>query len=84
MGKSKEEKSGECPLFNINDSFIIKGNDPKQPEGFCSYAWQDIWSIVHSISGGASYTPWWKKENMQVVCCTDGIRPVSFVIEKID
>ncbi|MCG8571189.1 MAG: TIGR04076 family protein [Spirochaetes bacterium] len=80
---SKEEKAGDCPVFEIGNSFIIDGEDPKQPENFCTYAWQDIFYVCHSISGGATYTPWWKKDHMQVVCCTDGTRPVSFLVELI-
>lgn len=80
---SKEKLAGDCPIFETGDSFVINGDDPQKPEGFCTYAWHDLFYVWHSISRGASFTPWWKKQNMQVVCCTDGIRPVSFLVEKI-
>ncbi|KUO69328.1 MAG: hypothetical protein APF77_16175 [Clostridia bacterium BRH_c25] len=71
-------------MISIIRTLIIDGECPKQPEGFCTFAWQSIFFVWHSIRGGASYTPWWKKEHMQVACCTDGTRPVSFLIEMIE
>ncbi|MEA5025363.1 MAG: TIGR04076 family protein [Desulfitobacterium hafniense] len=38
---------------------------------------------VHSPAG-ASYVPWNKKDGLQILCCTDGIRPVIFKVESLD
>jgi len=36
---------------------------------------------VSALSCGASYTPWQRREGGNVVCCTDGLRPVTFLLE---
>jgi len=72
-----------CPLLDEGDSFIFEGG-AVMPEGFCPWAWIDIYRGVNALSAGATYTPWNNRENMQVLCCTDGIRPVVFSIEAMD
>jgi len=54
------------------------------PEGFCPWAWIDIYRSVSALSAGATYTPWNNKDSIQILCCTDGVRPVVFAIEAID
>lgn len=73
---------GPCPLLNEGDTFIFEGN-AQMPEGFCPWAWVDIYPSVSAISSGASYTPWNKQEGQTIVCCTDGIRPVVFCVQAI-
>ena len=80
----KEGKSiGACPLLEVGDSFIFEGS-AVMPEGFCPWAWIDVYRSVSALSAGATYIPWNKKDNMQILCCTDGVRPVIFSIEAID
>jgi len=74
---------GPCPLLDENDSYIFTGN-AVMPEGFCPWAWIDIYRSVNALSAGATYTPWNNKDNTQIICCTDGIRPVVFSIEALD
>ena len=74
---------GSCPLLKQGESFLFEGS-AVMPKGFCSWAWIDIYGGVSAISAGASYTPWQNKENMTIMCCTDGIRPVIFSIEAIN
>lgn len=77
-----EKDVGPCPYFQVGDTFIFEGG-AQMPEGFCPWAWIDIYHNVSSISSGSTYTPWNKREGETVVCCTDGIRPVSFEVKKI-
>lgn len=74
---------GVCPLLEVGETFIFEGN-AKMPDGFCPWAWMDIYSSVSGLFAGASYKPWNKKDGQTIVCCTDGIRPVIFNIETVD
>lgn len=77
------EAVGGCPLLNVGDEFIFEGS-AKMPEGFCPWAWIDVYNNASAIASGASYHPWNKKNGQTIVCCTDGIRPVVFNIEAMD
>ena len=74
---------GSCPLLSVGDTFIYEGN-AVMPEGFCPWAWIDIYRGVAAISAGATYAPWNNKDGLQILCCTDGIRPVVFSVEKVE
>lgn len=54
------------------------------PEGFCPWAWIDIYQSVNAISAGATFAPWNRRDGQTIVCCTDGIRPVVFKVEAIE
>lgn len=56
---------------------------PTMPEGFCGWAWADIHRDLITIMSGGSF-PAIKREGTQLACCTDGLRPVVFLIERID
>ncbi|HOQ07360.1 MAG TPA: TIGR04076 family protein [Clostridiales bacterium] len=75
--------AGPCPLLKEGDTFVYEGK-AVMPEGFCPWAWIDIYGGVSAVSAGASYTPWYNKEGLQILCCTDGIRPVIFAVEALD
>jgi len=74
---------GPCPLLEVGASFLFEGH-AVMPEGFCPWAWIDIYRGVNAISAGASFSPWNSKDNMQILCCTDGIRPVIFSVEAVE
>ncbi|MDR1132139.1 MAG: TIGR04076 family protein [Oscillospiraceae bacterium] len=74
---------GPCPLLNTGDTFIYRGS-AEMPPGFCPWAWIDIYRGVSALSAGASMTPWNRQEGLQILCCTDGVRPVIFKIEACD
>lgn len=71
---------GPCPYFQAGDAFLYEGG-AQMPEGFCPWAWVDIYANVSALSVGGSYTPWNNADGESVVCCTDGIRPVSFELK---
>ena len=74
---------GTCPLLNVGDVFLYEGG-AEMPAGLCPWAWIDIYRGINALSAGASYAPWNKKDGQQILCCTDGIRPVIFKVEAID
>ena len=53
------------------------------PEGFCGWAWRDLYKDLAVISKGGDFDPWVNKGEMYTAC-TDGIRPVSFKLERLD
>lgn len=72
----------ECDCFREGDTFLYTGG-AVMPEGFCPWAWVDIYASVAALSSGATHTPWQKRDGVNVVCCKDGIRPVTFLLETI-
>jgi len=72
----------ECPMFKLGQEFRV-GKDLKIPDGFCSWAWADIHrDIVHLALGGDFF--WIKEKGTMLSCCTDGLRPVVFKLERIE
>jgi len=72
----------ECDYCFPGMEFIVEAEGWKIPEGFpCSWAWDDIYkSVLHMKFGGEF--PHGKKEFL--TCCTDGIHPVIFKLERLD
>ena len=55
------------------------------PEGFCPSAWENLREYVFALSSGGGYffDDWMKNPYSAVISCNDGIRPVSFLLERI-
>ncbi|HEY9188549.1 MAG TPA: TIGR04076 family protein [Ignavibacteria bacterium] len=75
-----------CPFFQEGQEFIA---DFEPPENFCGWAWNDIYKVIVTMLSGGNYSEgyfdgWMKDKNCMIVCCTDGIRPVTFKIELIE
>jgi len=77
-----EEPLGQCTTFRDGQEFIIE-NDPVMPEGFCFWAWSDIQRDVAMIMYGADIH-WISKKGTMINCCSDGLRPVVFKVERIE
>lgn len=73
---------GPCPLLTVGQVFVYQGG-AVMPDDFCPWAWVDIYRGVSTLSAGGSTVPWTNREGMQVYCCTDGIRPVTFLLEAL-
>lgn len=71
-----------CPRFKIGDKFIVE-NHNDAPEGFCSWAWADIHKDVLTVLFNGSY-PWINQKGVSIACCTDGLMPVIFKLERIE
>jgi len=79
--KVSESNEQLCPVLKVGDEFIAK-DDGRCPEGFCGWAWADIQrDVIHVLFDG-SY-PWIDDKKVAISCCTDGLRPVFFKIEKM-
>ncbi len=76
---------GPCPVFTEGQSFVC-GMD--MPANFCSWAWDDIHKLVFAALGGVNFNEivqdCTKNPRQCIACCTDGYRPVTFLIETLD
>jgi uncharacterized repeat protein (TIGR04076 family) len=64
-----------CGRLEEGQEFITNNRwDP--PEGFCQWAWSDLRPMLHSIHSGHNVP--------MITCCTDGLRPVIFKLERIE
>jgi uncharacterized repeat protein (TIGR04076 family) len=80
-------ETGPCESFKEGDEFIIEGSGQKIPENFCSWAWNDIYKVILTLKQGGNFGSswnWMKEDNVLIACCTDGIRPVIFKVERIE
>jgi uncharacterized repeat protein (TIGR04076 family) len=78
---AKGEGFGACPVFKDGQEFVADAF-LTCPEGFCGEAWQNIWPYALTIARDGTFAPYTKEEGKWVCCCTDGLRPVSFLLER--
>lgn len=75
--------AGRCPELEVGDTFIYEGG-AQMPEGFCPWAWIDIYRAVSVLAGGREIdNNWYKTPGVTIECCTDGVRPVIFKLEQL-
>ena len=73
---------GPCELFHEGQEFITDVFT-SLPQGFCPWAWDDIYkSLIFLATGDGSGTVY-RDTNVVIACCTDGLRPVFFRLEKL-
>ena len=72
--KYRNGRAKRCDVFKDGQEFEV-ASPYRPPEGFCEWAWADIRSYIHAVHSGNA--------RPQIGCCTDGVRPVVFKIEKI-
>jgi uncharacterized repeat protein (TIGR04076 family) len=75
------EPLGACGVFRDGQEFIV-GENGRMPEGFCASAWNAVYTAVRTLSFGGNL-PWYRERGVAVECCTDGLRPVVFKLERI-
>ena len=75
----KSSADDVCPRFQVGDVYVSEG--PTMPKGWtCSWAWHDIFKeVLHLGLGGEFFV---EPGNVIYACCTDGMRPVFFKIER--
>lgn len=82
-------KAGKCSIFQEGQEFTVtRENYERFPfeNHFCAAAWDVIKIKVYAaLQGGNFYWEGWiKNRREQILCCDDGIRPVVFLLERID
>ena len=71
----------ECDRFEVGQEFLV--DNINCPPDFCHWAFADIQrDLVHIFFRG-SY-PWFKDKGVSLSCCTDGLRPVVFKLERME
>ncbi len=64
-----------CERVKEGQQFLVTSEITRAPEGFCESAWDNIRKTIYSIRDvGPERT---------VACCTDGFRPVFFLLERV-
>jgi uncharacterized repeat protein (TIGR04076 family) len=64
-----------CGRLEEGQTFITDNRwDP--PEGFCLWAWGELQPMIHGIHSGSDV--------VKISCCTDGLRPVTFKLERVE
>lgn len=74
-------EAGACPDLKEGDTFIYEGG-AVMPQGFCPWAWIELYPKANALAGRAENN--WYKPNVSIGCCTDGVRPVVFLLEGMD
>ena len=78
---AKDRGFGLCTAFELGEEIMVDGM--AYPEGFCHWAWANIQRDVMMVLFGQGF-PWVGPEETAISCCTDGFRPVTFKIERIE
>lgn len=73
----------KCDKFEDGQEIIYQLGASGVPEGFCDWAWNDIFKDILAVCSRAAMV---SKDEFSCVepaftCCTDGYRPVIFKIE---
>jgi len=76
-----EDVDAVCEAVEMDKTYLSK--DLKMPDGFCSWAWADIQRDVAHLALGGDFR-WINKPGSMVSCCTDGLRPVVFKLERVE
>ena len=76
-----DKEFGTCTSFEEGQEFIVEMNGSK-PEGFCVWAWNDLFKDLSILHFGGNFP--WVGDGRAITCCTDGLRPVSFMLERIE
>ena len=71
-----------CDELEVGQEFI-SDDDVSCPPGFCAWAFADIQRDISHLCFDGDYD-WMKEKGVVLSCCTDGIRPVIFKLERIE
>lgn len=72
----------DCEYVQEGQVFIVD-DELSMPEGFCKWAWIDIYRDVAILTMGGTFAGG-ELVGKKYSCCSDGIKPVVFYLERID
>ena len=75
---------GPCPYYTEGQEFVIHHLGERPADFFCDWAWNDLYKFILVMMTDGKFSPWMKDENTFIACCTDGIKPVVFKLERVD
>lgn len=77
------KKAKPCPVFEVGQEFVVS-EDGEMPKGFCHWAWNDLYKVVTALRYGVNWDSGTKAKGAATIhCCTDGLRPVIFKLERV-
>lgn len=79
--KYKGGATSACSVYEDGQVFYVEERG-RMPEGFCGGAWDDLYKVVQTLRFNGNFT-WFGDPGVSVSCCTDGLRPVIFKIERV-
>ncbi len=70
--------------MTLGQIFVAEGW--QKPEGFCGSAWDSLSPFVLALAHGGEdfYDGWMKNPKSAMISCSDGFRPVSFLLEALE
>lgn len=79
-----------CEHFQEGQEFMVEMEGREEfmvemdtvPKDFCVWAWAAIEKDVSILALGGN-APWINKQGVLISCCTDGLRPVVFKLERV-
>lgn len=74
-----------CPLHQEGQVYYCE-NGWQKPENLCDNAWKSMMEYVIALAhGGKNFYngSWTKNENVAIISCNDGLRPVIFKLEVV-
>ena len=74
---------GLCSLFSEGQTFTARDSLTKPDDFPCDWAWADIRRTAAAMERDAD-PPWFREKGKVVACCSDGLRPVSFLVERVE
>lgn len=74
--------SGGCKALEVGQEFFVK-EDGRMPEGFCYWAWQDLWPFLTTLRFGGNFTFCKSQDGLYYGACSDGLSPVVFKLERV-
>lgn len=72
----------DCELVQEGQEFIVD-DELSMPEGFCKWAWVDIYRDVAILTMGGTFASG-ELAGKKYSCCSDGIKPVVFYLERVE
>ena len=76
------QKIEKCGYGEEGKTYIVE--DPWNiPEGFCHHAWFGLYKNISVLRNHGNFKTW-TGENKIYNTCPDGIRPVVFLLERIE
>ncbi len=72
----------DCDKLHIGQEFYAD-DELTMPEGFCKWAWVDIYRDVAILTMGGTFAGG-ELTGTKYSCCSDGIKPVVFHLERIE
>ena len=76
-------------MKKVKITVLKKGFDDELAKEYGIEGWKAIYQYVFALAHGADknlfyYNDWIKTPGVAIVCCNDGLRPVTFKLEATD